>query len=192
MAGSASPPDKAALHQAALSHLARYASTSAGLEKVLFRRIARWARQADGERETIAAAVTMAQRAAKEVVQRLVAAGAVNDAAFAAARARRLARTGSSRQRIAAHLARHGITGDALTAILPADQAAELLAALVLARRRRMGPFRAVPSAEPDAARRDLAAFARAGFPRAVAHAALSMSRAEAEERIAAARLATE
>jgi len=186
MAGSAPPPDEAALHQAALSHLARYASTSTGLEKVLFRRIARWARQREGEREEIAAAVTTARRAAKEVVQRLVAAGAVNDTAFAAARARRLARAGNSRQHIAAHLARHGITGAALAAALPKDQAAELLAALVLARRRRAGPFRAAPPAGPDIARRELAAFARAGFPRAVAEAALSLSRAEAEERIAA------
>ncbi|HWA81134.1 MAG TPA: RecX family transcriptional regulator [Acetobacteraceae bacterium] len=192
MAGSAPPPDEAALHQAALSHLARYATTSTGLEKVLFRRIARWARQTNGERAAIGAAVAAAQRAAKEVVRRLVAAGAVNDAAFAAARARRLARSGNSRQRIAAHLARHGITGDVLTAAMPADRAAELLAALMLARRRRMGPFRAGPSAKPDAARRELAAFARAGFPRVVADAVLSMSRAEAEEHIAAARLATE
>jgi len=192
VAGSVPPPDEAALRQAALSHLARYASTSTGLEKVLFRRIARWERQAEGEREAIAAAVTMARRAAKEVVQRLVAAGAVDDAAFAAARARRLARAGSSRQHIAAHLARHGIAGAALAAALPEDRAAELLAALVLAKRRRMGPFRAVPPAGPDIAHRELATFARAGFPRAVAQAALCLSRAEAEERIAAARRAME
>jgi regulatory protein len=121
------------------------------------------------------------------VVERLVAAGAVDDAAFAAARAKRLARAGGSRQRIAAHLARYGITGAALAAALPADPAAELLAALALARRRRIGPFRATSSAEPDVTRRELAILARAGFPHRVAREALFMPRTEAEERLAAA-----
>ncbi len=191
MGGSGKPPDAAALHEAALSHLARYAATRAGLERVLLRRIARWARQADGEREATAASVAVAKAAAKDVVARLVAAGAVNDAAFAAARARRLARAGSSRQRIAAHLARHGVTGSAVAAALPADPEAELLAALALARRRRIGPFRMARSVDPDAARRELAALARAGFPHGVARAALAMPRADAEERLAA-RQATE
>jgi regulatory protein len=180
MAGSGNPPDSAALHEAALNHLARYAATRTGLERVLFRRIARWARQAEGEREATAAAVAAAKAAAKQVVERLVAAGAVNDAAFAVARARRLARAGSSRQRIAAHLARHGIAG--------AAAAAALLAALVLARRRRIGPFRTAPLADSDAARRELATLARAGFPHGVARAVLAMPHAEAEERLAVAR----
>jgi len=188
MAGSGNPPDSAALHEAALNHLARYAATRTGLERVLFRRIARWARQAEGEREATAAAVAAAKAAAKQVVERLVAAGAVNDAAFAVARARRLARAGSSRQRIAAHLARHGIAGAAAAAALPADPAAELLAALAFARRRRIGPFRTAPLADSDAARRELATLARAGFPHGVARAVLAMPHAEAEERLAVAR----
>jgi regulatory protein len=191
MAGSGKPPDPAALHEAALNHLARYAATRAGLERVLLRRIARWARGAEGEREAIAAAAAAARGAVKDVVAQLVAAGAVNDAAFAASRARRLARAGSSRLRIAAHLARHGVTGAAAAAALPSDPDAELLAALALARRRRIGPFRTAPPADPEAARRELAALARAGFPQAVARAALALSRADAEERLAAARQAT-
>ncbi|HUA78024.1 MAG TPA: RecX family transcriptional regulator [Acetobacteraceae bacterium] len=185
MAEAGPPPDRAALHAAALAHLSRYAATRAGLERVLFRRIARWARQAEGEPDVVAAA----RATAREVVERLVAAGAVDDASFAAARARRLARTGSSRARIAANLARHGVTGAALAAALPAD---ELLAALALVRRRRLGPYRAeTDRADPETARRELAALARAGFPHAIARAALAMPRAEAEERLAAARHAT-
>ncbi len=183
-----SPPDEAGLQEAALAHLARYAATRAGLERVLFRRIGRWARAAEGEREAIEAAAETARKAARAVVARLVAAGVVDDAAFAAARARRLARSGSSRLRIAAHLARHGISGAALAAALPTDPAAELLAALALARRRRIGPFRTISAAEQDALLRELALLARAGFPRAVAQAALAMPRAEAEALLAAAK----
>ncbi|HTU52649.1 MAG TPA: RecX family transcriptional regulator [Acetobacteraceae bacterium] len=177
---------QAALHEAALAHLARYAATSAGLERVLLRRLARWAREPDAIQSEPAAA----RAAAKSVVARLVAAGAVDDAAFAAARARRLARTGNSRLRIAAHLARHGITGTTLAAALPSDRTAELLAALTLARRRHIGPFRAAPRPDPDTARRELAILARAGFPAPVAKQALAMPRADAEERLAASRRA--
>jgi regulatory protein len=190
MAGSGKLPDAAALYEAALSHLARYATTRAGLERVLLRRIARWARQAKGEPEAIAAAETEARAAARAVVERLATAGAVNDAAFAAARARRLARAGNSRRGIAAHLLRHGVAGAELAEALPADPGAELLAALALARRRRIGPFRPAPLADADARRRELAALARAGFPHAVAREALAMPRSEAEDRLAVARRA--
>jgi regulatory protein len=186
MAGSARQPDMTALHEAALAHLSRDATTRAGLERVLLRRIARWARGAEGEPEAIAAALAEARSAARAVVERLAVAGVVDDAAFASARARRLARSGNSRRGIAAHLLRHGVSGSALDAALPSDPAAELLAALALARRRRIGPFRAAPLADADARRRELAVLARAGFPQAVARQALAMPRAEAEERLAA------
>ncbi len=172
---------QAALHEAALAHLSRYAATSAGLERVLRRCLARWAREPDAVPSEPAAA----RAAAKAVVARLVAAGAVDDATFAAARARRLARTGNSRLRIAAHLVRHGITGATLAAALPSDRTAELTAALTLARRRHIGPFRASPRPDPDTARRELAILARAGFPALVAKEALAMPRADAEERLA-------
>ena len=42
-----SPPDEARLHEAALTHIARYATTRAGLLRVLDRRIDRWARAAE-------------------------------------------------------------------------------------------------------------------------------------------------
>src|SRR5215472_5769392 len=104
-AGDQAAPHEASLHEAALRHLARYAVTEEGLRRVLDRRVDRWAWAAGAEPETIATA----KRAVRVVVARLVAAGAVDDAAFAAARARRLARSGHSRQGIAAHLAARGV-----------------------------------------------------------------------------------
>ena len=65
-------------------------------------------------------------------------------------------------------------------AALEAEETEELTAALVLTRKRRIGPFRV-----GDGDRlRELAMLARAGFSQAVASAALRMPREEAEETI--------
>jgi regulatory protein len=175
------PPDARTLHDAALRHLSRYSTTQAGLLRVLARRIDRWARAAAAEPETIAAC----QDAARDVVTRLAAAGAVNDAAFAAGRARSLARAGRSRRAIGAHLAARGVPS-ALTAALPDDPAAELASALAYARRRRIGPFRQPP--DPEQRLRDLGRLARAGFPQPIAEAALRMDLDDAEALVIAAR----
>ncbi len=124
--------------------------------------------------------------AAQSVVEQLALSGVVDDASFAAARARRLARSGTSRRGIAAHLARHGLQTKDLGEILGEDPEAELAAALVFARKRHIGPFGA--NARIANRERELAQFARAGYPAAIAHAALTMPRAEAEDRLAAAR----
>ena len=189
------PPDDAALHDAALAHLARYATTEANLRRVLGRRIDRWARAAgadpdpadDADPEAIAAAVAGARAAADRVVARLVAAGAVSDAAFAESRARSLVRAGRSRRAIAAALVAKGVPSDLARAAAPEDADGELAAALTLARRRRIGPFRA-GEADPDRRRKELAILASAGFAQDVARRALGMDPAEAEDRILALR----
>jgi regulatory protein len=186
------PPNAARLREAALAHLARFAATEAGLRRVLERRIARWARAAEAEgqsREAIAASAAALTAEIAGIAQSLVAAGAVNDAAFAESRARRLARSGHSRRAIAAHLAAKGIESETATAALPEGEEAELLAALAFCRRRRIGPFARVV---PDAAARmkALAALARGGFAQSVARRALVMDPAEAEEMLLAGRRA--
>jgi regulatory protein len=172
------PPDRQELHEAALRHLARYAATAAGLTRVLDRRIARWAAAEDGAPE----AAAEARREARAVVARLVEAGVVDDAGFAAARAQRLARSGRSRRAVAAHLAARGVDGETAQAALATD---DLASALVHARRRRIGPFRAAAGADAEARRRELAVLARAGFPRDVAERALAMPAEEAAALVA-------
>ena len=83
-------PDNADLRDAALAYLARYAATESALRRVLERRVERWARAAAGvvDADVIAGRVSAARVALRDVVSRLVAAGAVNDAAYAEARAR--------------------------------------------------------------------------------------------------------
>lgn len=178
------PPNAARLREAALVHLARFAATEAGLRRVLERRIARWARAAEAEgqaREAIAASTATLNTEIATIAKSLVAAGAVNDAAFAESRARRLARSGHSRRAISAHLAAKGVEAEAAAAALPDGEEAELLAALAFCRRRRIGPF---AREAPDAPARikALAALARGGFAQGIARRALGMDPAEAED----------
>ena len=180
------PPTEATLHEAALAHLARYGTTQAGLIAVLDRRIGRWLRAEERDEDREAAALA-ARGAARLVAARMVALGVVDDAAFAASRARSLGRAGRSRRAVAAHLAARGIDGEIVQGVLPDDPAAELAAAVAHARRRRLGPFRTVAG---DAARelKELGGFARAGFSRDVAVRVLRMEAGEAEALLRAAR----
>lgn len=186
-AGPVGPaPDDAVLREAALAHLARYATTRAGLVAVLDRRIMRWLRAVDGG-EAAAEQAVAARAAARRVADRLVELGVVNDAAFAEGRARSLNRAGRSRRAVAAHLAARGIGAETAQAVLPEDPEAEFAAAVAHARRRRLGPFRTV-AADPARLQKELAAFARAGFARDVALRALRMERGAAEALLRAAR----
>lgn len=186
-------PDSASLREAALSHLARFAATEAGLRRVLERRVDQWARRAGQEdpsrREAITADAAQARLAAAEVARALVAAGAVDDATFAAARARRLARAGRSRRAIAANLATKGVAAAIVEAALPDGPEAEFDAAIAFCRRRRVGPF-ARDAMDAAARLKALGALARAGFSRDIATRAMALTPEDAEERLLASRRA--
>jgi regulatory protein len=115
-------------------------------------------------------AVIVAQRDARAVGRSCVSSGLVDDAAFAAARAARLARGGHSGRAVAAHLTSKGVTAELVKAALsnPRD---EVASALAYTRKRRIGPFRETGDAQTRF--RDLSALARAGFSREVAEQAL-------------------
>ncbi|ANA13293.1 MULTISPECIES: RecX family transcriptional regulator [Acetobacter] len=191
--------DRRVLREAALAHLARFGTTRHGLEQVLLRRIARWEKQAlkaGADTEEVAEAVQALRPVVAEISEEMVRLGAVDDASFATSRARRLVRSGRSGRAVQAHLAARGVEADLRDAALqdavegfsPAQR--ELCAALVLARKRRMGPF-ATPyvaddevESEQALARRHkaLGVLARAGYARDVAEQVLDMSPAEAED----------
>lgn len=177
------PPDEASLREGALNYLARYAATEAGLRKVLHRRIDLWARQA-ADQDNVTDRAAAAKATVPGVIARMVELGLLNDAAFAESRARGLALSGSSRRAISGRLMAKGINPEQARAALPEDAATELVSALILARKRRIGPFRKAP---PDQ-NRELGMLARAGFPRDVALRALGMETDEAEEAIRVAR----
>ncbi|GBR58854.1 recombinase A [Acetobacter senegalensis DSM 18889] len=187
------------LREAALAHLARFGTTRHGLEQVLLRRIARWEKQAlkaGADTEEVAEAAQALRPVVAEIAEEMVRLGAVDDASFATSRARRLVRSGRSGRAVQAHLAARGVEADlrdaALQDAVEGFSAAqrELCAALVLARKRRMGPFATPYVADDEAdteqalARRHkaLGVLARAGYARDVAEQVLDMSPIEAED----------
>jgi len=159
--------DAALIENWALSYLGRYASAAENLRQVLRRRVRR---RAGGDAE----AAAEAYRLIDALVARYSAAGLLDDAAYAAGRARRGIAQGRSLRRIAAGLAAKGVgaadTAIALAALRDGGGDPELAAACAFARRRRLGPFRTAPAER----QRELAAFARAGFTRRTAEAVLA------------------
>jgi regulatory protein len=167
------PIEPAMLEKWALGYLERFASSAENLRRVLRRRVRR---RASGDPETV--------RAADGLIDALVIryrdAGLIDDAAYAAGRARaRLAR-GQSLRRIAAGLMAKGVGAEdraaALQALRESEPDPDLAAACAFARRRRLGPFRRGPAEH----NRELAAFARAGFARREAEAVLACADPEA------------
>ena len=162
------------LHEVALAYLARRPASAAMMTRVLERR----ARKKGVDLDDVADAI-------RSVVARLVEVGLVDDASFAASRVDRLGRAGRSSRAIAAHLAQKGVRADvARAALVTRDASADLDAALVLTRKRRIGAFARTPATGPDARRKELGILARAGFDRSTAERALRIDREEAEERL--------
>jgi len=189
----ATPPDAASLREAALAHLARYATTRASLTAVLDRRIRRWSARAAalGDPDAVAATADALRETVRALVRTLAEGGLVNDRIFAEGRARRLAGAGRSRSAILMHLAARGVERTLAEESAPADEETELLAALAYARRRRCGPFRVAPAgsaSETPAAARDLAAFGRAGFRHDIARRVLNMTAEDAKQQLEAAK----
>lgn len=173
--GAAIGPDL--IEKWALSYLERFATSAENLRRVLLRRVRRrLGPEADPETaEELRQAIAM-------LIARYQQAGLLDDAVYAASRARsRLAR-GQSLRKIRNGLAAKGIAADDAAAAIAGLQEGEtdpdLAAACAFARRRRLGPFRI--SLSPDETdrdllrQRDLAAFARAGFERRAAEAVLA------------------
>lgn len=147
------------LENAALHYLERFASSSANLRRVLLRKVDRSVAHWGGERADHVGQVD----AAIEKLSRL---GYLDDAAYAEAKVRALHRAGKGSRTIRATLAAKGVGGELTAAAL--DQLAEdvpepdLAAAIRLAKKRRLGPFRR--DGRDDMRNKDLAALARAGF----------------------------
>jgi len=152
------------LQNAATFYLERYPSTAEGLRRVLKRRVKK-AEMLD------APVMENVGRAIEEIVARFVDAGVIDDKAFAQTKARALHRRGTSSKLTKQKLKMAGVDGDTLDGAMAAlDQELdtdpakrEWTAAVALARRRRLGPFRR-EAERKEKRQRDLAAMARAGF----------------------------
>jgi regulatory protein len=175
------------LENAALHYLERFSSSSANLKRVLMRKVMRAAAAGTAD-------MTEGERLVDALIARYVAAGLVDDKAYAAQRAASLRRQGNSRFAIRGKLALKGVgralIESALGELDEDDAQGEIAAACALVRRRRLGPFRPA-AARKDAWQKDLAALARAGFSLDVARRVLragdpdaleAMARGEAED----------
>lgn len=160
------------LENSALYYLQRFSTSAANLRRVLLRKVQLSAAEhgTDPEEGT---------RLVDALLARYRSAGLIDDAAYAAGKARSLHRQGGSTRAIKAKLAAKGVEAEVVAAAvddLAEDTAGDpdLAAAVALARRRGFGPFRrpSLSGKAVDPAERrmkELAALARAGFPFAVA-----------------------
>jgi len=168
------------LDNAALHYLERFAASSAHLRRILLRKVARAAEAGMADRGEGA-------RLVEELIERYLAAGLLDDRAYAAQKGASLHRRGTSRYGIGGQLAKRGVPRELIAATLGdlADSGSDdLAAACALVRRRRLGPYR--PAAERETQhRRDLAALARAGFSRDVARRVLAAPDPATLERLA-------
>lgn len=156
--------DAAYLRRAALAYLERYAVPAAQLERVLLRKVDRSCRHHGDDPGAFRAAVDA-------IVVSCVAAGLVDDRRFAEARAHSLRRKGRSARAVAAGLAAKGVGRDLIAETVVADDADELAAARIAARRKRLGPW---SRGDRSALRqKQIAALARAGFSLAIARAVI-------------------
>jgi regulatory protein len=151
------------LEAAALFYLARYASSSGNLRRVLMRKVARSAAYHGDDPAPL-----------KPIVEALVArhcgTGAVNDSLYAESQTRALRRRGGSTRAIVQKLNAKGVPADVVAetaAALAEEEGGDLSAACRFARRRRLGPFRS--GGREDHRQRDMAALGRAGFQYQVA-----------------------
>jgi regulatory protein len=161
-------PTRQSLENTALSYLSRYAASEFSLRHVLENRL----------RQTALLNPLFAEDGALQkqlrmvidgIVEKHKKTGVLNDAAYAEMKTSSLRRAGRSARAIRQRLGQKGIAPALVTKALGrgADQGdpaeAEFKAALALARRRRLGPFRKNKAA-PEQERKDLATLARAGF----------------------------
>ncbi len=150
------------LENGALFYLERFATSRANLRRVMLRRVERSSRHHGTDPEEGA-------RIVEDLLDKFERLGLLDDAAYAEMRVRGLRRRGASKRLINAQLRQKGLTGEAIDAALDAHEEesdaedTELEAAVTLARKRRMGPFRPA-EARKDNREKDLAALARAGF----------------------------
>lgn len=170
---------QAALENAALHYLGRFASSSGNLRRVLLRKVARSVGP-DGD-------ASEGTRLVDELIARYRRNGLLDDRAYAAQAASSLARRGASRFSIRGKLAQKGVASDLVKEALQGlDEGgnSEVAAACALVRRRRLGPYRS-KAARAAWGRRDLATLARAGFGLDIARRVLAVGDTDALDALA-------
>lgn len=168
MAGKAKRPPKrvtpAYLKHVALHYLEQRSSSRANLRRLLVRRVTLSLAEHGGERDEHLMWVDA-------LLDELVRLHLLDDATYAAQRARSLSRMGNGSRKIRAKLAEKGLPAALVDAALAQLQGADgpspdLVAACRFARSRKLGPYRRDAQAplDRDARQKELAKLGRAGF----------------------------
>jgi regulatory protein len=155
MARDRTPPpplDRAALERLALRYVEKFATSRGRLAEYLKRKVRE--RGASEPLDPHAVAERMAER------------GYVDDGAYAESRARGMARRGMGERRVSQALRQAGIDTDQI--LRATEDASPVAAALVFARRRRIGPY-ATSVADSKVRDKQVAALVRAGHGFALA-----------------------
>jgi regulatory protein len=161
------PLTQARLEELALAYVARFATTQAKLRGYLQRKLRE--RGFEGEDEA----------PVEELVGRYVELGYVDDAAWARTKAGSLLRRGYGARRVGETLGQAGVAEELRGAVRPGE-GAQRAAALVLARRRRFGPFAVQASEDPKLRDKQIAAMLRAGHPLDIARRIVESEDADA------------
>ena len=164
------------LERAALHYLGRFSSSEKNLEDVLVRKIRR-------RNENFSAPSEEQLGWVRDVVQKCIRYGYVNDRSYAEQRAELMLRRGKPPRAIRQDLNHKGIASDTIEAVLAHlaeenSEGSEKVAAANYIRRRRFGPFRrALPSEEAVQAKleKEIATMARGGFGYSLAKELLLM-----------------
>lgn len=176
------PPKKITekyLYNAGLAYLQRFPAATAHFRRVMMRRIDRSCTyHKEQEREACVALLD----AAVENFTRL---GLLNDDGYVRGMVNSLRRRGASKQAILAKLQQKGVKQpEILAALMVVDsemeENPERMAALALARRKKIGPFRTGLANY----NREMAAFARAGFSFELAQSVINLAPDEAREEV--------
>lgn len=178
------------LQEYAITYLARYNNTEQGLVRVLKAKLRRWALKAEQEclePSEISEGLRKGQQQIPEIIAKVKRLGIINDQSFAEYKVTSLIRSGRSQKVIQNKLLQKGVDSNVIQSVLDQyqDKDVELLAALVYARKRRIGPFRRVDREEnAELKQKEQLSFARGGFSFGMSSKILSMCQSEAEETI--------
>lgn len=163
------PLDAARLNEMALAYVARFATSAGKLSDYLRRKLRERGWEGEGAADIGA------------IVSRFVELGYVDDAGFARGKAQSLLRRGYGARRIDQALGAAGID-ESLRDESRGSEAEARRAALVMARKRRFGPFGKGGGLDPTVREKQVAAMLRAGHPLAHAREVVNALSADALE----------
>ena len=180
---SAAPTDpkklRDKLRRSGFAYLQRYSSSAAHFSDLMEKKLARW---------QTAGYVVLGEARGSDLVADLVAEfrelGLLDDAGFAASRVASARRKGASRMKISMGLRAKGVDGEVAAAAIAEDGTDEMVAALRLCRRRRIGPWRRGERPDRDGLNREIGVLVRQGFAAQLARSAVLVSIEDAAQRL--------